>query len=123
MVPTYYETADPIGCDDYSLYCGADQDSLRTTYCGNITNPENISDAKFERDEANARFPYRDSTNLSNEESSKRFGSAHSGSLNMAMCDGSVQGVNYDIDWEVYTCKGSRADGLQASGADFGNNN
>jgi prepilin-type processing-associated H-X9-DG protein len=40
-----------------------------------------------------------------------RFGSAHSGSLNMAMCDGSVQSVSYDIDWQIHRDLGNRQDG------------
>ena len=122
--PKYYEKGNLIGSDDYSLYCGADQDTLRTTYCGTYNRAnEHASSLSFVRDENNARFPIRDSSELNDEESSKRFGSAHSGSLNMALCDGSVQSVSYDIDWQVYNCKGDRADGMQASGADFGNNN
>ena len=122
--PKFYEKGNQIGSDDYSLYCGADQDSLRTTYCGTYQRTdEHASSTTFVRDENNARFPYRDSSDLNDEQSSKRFGSAHSGSLNMSLCDGSVQSVSYDIDWQVYTCKGDRADGMQASGADFGNNN
>jgi prepilin-type N-terminal cleavage/methylation domain-containing protein/prepilin-type processing-associated H-X9-DG protein len=40
-----------------------------------------------------------------------RFGSAHSGNFNMAMCDGSVQSVSYDIDWQVHRDLGNRQDG------------
>ena len=36
------------------------------------------------------------------------FGSAHTAGFNMAMCDGSVQFINYDIDMTVYLPMGSR---------------
>jgi prepilin-type N-terminal cleavage/methylation domain-containing protein/prepilin-type processing-associated H-X9-DG protein len=40
------------------------------------------------------------------------FGSAHSGSLNMAMCDGSVQGISYTIDLRVHFHLACRNDGV-----------
>ncbi|QDT68615.1 Type II secretion system protein G precursor [Planctomycetes bacterium MalM25] len=39
------------------------------------------------------------------------FGSAHSGGLNMAFCDGSVQLVSYDIDQLVHRWQANRLDG------------
>jgi prepilin-type processing-associated H-X9-DG protein len=39
------------------------------------------------------------------------FGSAHAGSMNMALCDGSVQTIDYDIDPLVWNGYGSREDG------------
>ncbi|MEX2167719.1 MAG: DUF1559 domain-containing protein [Pirellulales bacterium] len=39
------------------------------------------------------------------------FGSAHSGSLNMAFCDGSVRPVQYDIDMQVHRQQANRLDG------------
>ena len=44
------------------------------------------------------------------------FTSNHSGSgANVAMCDGSVQVINYQIDSAIFRLLGSRADGLPAS--------
>jgi prepilin-type N-terminal cleavage/methylation domain-containing protein len=42
---------------------------------------------------------------------SRRFGSSHSGIFFAAMCDGSVQGIEYDVDRKVYEAMGSRAGG------------
>jgi hypothetical protein len=42
------------------------------------------------------------------------FGSAHPHSLAMAMCDGSVRRISYDIDSHLYTSMGSIAGGESA---------
>jgi prepilin-type processing-associated H-X9-DG protein len=39
------------------------------------------------------------------------FGSAHAGSMNLALCDGSVQTIEYEIDQQVWGGYGSRNDG------------
>jgi prepilin-type N-terminal cleavage/methylation domain-containing protein len=43
------------------------------------------------------------------------FGSAHSGSFHMALCDGSVQGVSYDIDKDTHRYFAVRDDGQTAA--------
>ncbi|MGD9633249.1 MAG: DUF1559 domain-containing protein [Pirellulales bacterium] len=40
------------------------------------------------------------------------FGSAHSAGFNMAMCDGSVSLVTFDIDPEIHRARGHRYDGV-----------
>ena len=43
------------------------------------------------------------------------FGSAHSAAMNMAMCDGSVQSISYDIDRETHRYLANRMDGEAAT--------
>jgi prepilin-type N-terminal cleavage/methylation domain-containing protein/prepilin-type processing-associated H-X9-DG protein len=45
----------------------------------------------------------------------RRFGSAHAGSFHMAMCDGSVQSVAYEIDYQTHRALASRLDGGAAT--------
>jgi prepilin-type N-terminal cleavage/methylation domain-containing protein/prepilin-type processing-associated H-X9-DG protein len=47
----------------------------------------------------------------------RSFGGAHSGVFHMAMCDGSVQPVSYDIDTTIHRYFGHRSDGGLASPA------
>jgi prepilin-type N-terminal cleavage/methylation domain-containing protein/prepilin-type processing-associated H-X9-DG protein len=44
-----------------------------------------------------------------------KFGSAHSGGINMALCDGSVDFVSFDIDSNLHRLRGHRSDGLATS--------
>jgi prepilin-type processing-associated H-X9-DG protein len=41
-----------------------------------------------------------------------KFGSAHSGGFNMAMCDASVSFINFDIDPNLHRLQGNRSDGV-----------
>jgi prepilin-type processing-associated H-X9-DG protein len=47
------------------------------------------------------------------------FGSAHSGGLNMALCDGSVRIISYDIDALTHSRLGNRQDGYTVDAARF----
>ncbi|MDO4582939.1 MAG: DUF1559 domain-containing protein [Planctomycetia bacterium] len=105
---TYGNSTSQNGDDDYSLFCGADVDHLRTTYTGSY------SSSNVFQQSTSARLPTQDREGIETSGSHK-FGSCHAGSFGMAMCDGSVHRISYSIDAEVHHCKGSRADGQAAS--------
>jgi len=52
-----------------------------------------------------------DPTNSTASLERRAFGSAHNGGFNMAMCDGSVDLVSFDIDKDVHAWRGARNDG------------
>ena len=49
----------------------------------------------------------------------RRFGSAHPGGCNFALCDGSVRSISYQIDAEVHRRLGNRRDGLPIQSGSF----
>jgi prepilin-type N-terminal cleavage/methylation domain-containing protein/prepilin-type processing-associated H-X9-DG protein len=94
LLPKWYETGhgDPPDWkgndgDNSSMYQGYDKDNTR--WIGPV--------------------PEQDSNELGNH--AARFGSAHSGGMNLSFCDGSVQTISYDIDEDVWGSYGSRHDG------------
>jgi len=80
--------------DDQVWDTAADWDTIRFT--ASTTNP---LDANFQ--------PTQDTPGLGQ---GLAFGSAHSGGFYMAMCDGSVQFMNYSIDLKTHGCLGNRSD-------------
>jgi prepilin-type N-terminal cleavage/methylation domain-containing protein/prepilin-type processing-associated H-X9-DG protein len=87
--PTYGGGSD--GGDNNSMYQGYDLDTTRWI----------------------GRVPQQDSDRLPADHYND-FGSAHPGGLHMAMCDGSVQAISYDIDEDVWSSYGARDDGKVA---------
>jgi hypothetical protein len=86
--PDYYEGQTVITDfgDDQGAYSGYNADVNRTTH---LLYP-----------------PLQDTPGFTR---TFNFGSAHSSVFYMAMCDGSVRGVSYDIDRDVHKAHGSRA--------------
>ena len=52
-------------------------------------------------------------------ENTSRFGSAHAGGFNVALCDGSVPTLSYAIDLETYRRLGNRRDGKPIDASKF----
>jgi prepilin-type N-terminal cleavage/methylation domain-containing protein/prepilin-type processing-associated H-X9-DG protein len=89
----YYDGTGPY--DDSSWEAGADWDILR--WSGITTAPASTAYA-----------PQQDAPGV---DAGMTFGSAHAGTFNMAMCDGSVQGVSYNVDVLTHWRLGNRSDG------------
>ena len=92
------------GGDDWSMYSGHQDDIVRSV--GDPTN-------------APAMWPLPPMQDTSGVSDYSGFGSAHSGGLNMSLCDGSVRFVSYTIDPEVHRRLGNRDDGLPIDGKSF----
>lgn len=103
LSPDFYESdvanaSDPG--DDWNMYVGQQDDVVRTTHYQPAVS--------FESAPAQDRPGYNVRTHW-------RFGSAHPGGFHMAMCDGSVHSLSYDIDIEIHRRLGNRLDGEAVS--------
>jgi prepilin-type processing-associated H-X9-DG protein len=96
MNPSQYDNG-TSDLDDQNIFVGHDVDTLRYT-------------GKRDGNFSSALMPAQDSDSLADTLDAPRFGSAHSGTMNMAMCDGSVQSIAYDMDEAAYYRLGGRDD-------------
>jgi prepilin-type N-terminal cleavage/methylation domain-containing protein/prepilin-type processing-associated H-X9-DG protein len=102
VAPKYYDVsyAETGGWgDNQSVYTGFEWDNQRRAW-----NPLDNVNTKPDYQ------PRQDTLGL-NSPTQYAFGSAHSGGLNMAMCDGSVHFLSYDIDADTHRSLASRLDG------------
>ncbi len=86
--------------DNQDIYSGWEWDNHRVAWSPNGEFPL-VSDQEFYQ-------PRQDTPGFDNR---LAFGSAHAGGLNMAMCDGSVQTLSYDIDPLTHRWLANRFDG------------
>jgi prepilin-type processing-associated H-X9-DG protein len=61
------------------------------------------------------RSPRPDFVDNGGDPGDDRFGSSHTGGMNVALSDGSVRFLNFDLDLEIFKALGVRYDGLAAS--------
>jgi prepilin-type N-terminal cleavage/methylation domain-containing protein len=103
---TEYETA-TNGGDDQVALCGMDRDNLRWARgAHSITVPAAKS--------LDAKPPMPDSV-ADGKDYDGNFGGPHAGVVLMAMCDGSVHGISFDIDTTTHGRLGNRKDGEAVS--------
>jgi len=102
--------------DIHALYCGYDNDNVRY---GSYTIPTQLSQytvAIYPWDSTQiATAPHQDGVSVDY----MSFGSAHPNSCNMAMCDGSVRAISYNIDGNTYGFLCSRKDGQIIQGSQY----
>ena len=96
ICPDYYENGDDYG-DDSSLYEGLDVDTVRWGTAG------------FSASGISGLAPMQDRPGVMNYEI---FGSSHPNAWNVALCDGSVRSINYDIDLMTHQSLCNRKDGM-----------
>jgi prepilin-type N-terminal cleavage/methylation domain-containing protein len=108
--PDHYLTG-LISNDDQSMYAGHDQDMNGYTYRqtrANTPNPIPFIDNKLW-----AFTPERDRPGWDGDKF--RFGSAHTSGLYMAFCDGTVQWVDFNVEYQVFALMGGRDDAVVES--------
>jgi prepilin-type N-terminal cleavage/methylation domain-containing protein len=93
-------------------------DGDNETWCTGFNNDNFRATGRLKNNAIVEATPVPDSTptsELTDDDNAKtwlwRFGSAHSGGWQVAFCDGSVDTISYDIDWQVHRDLGNREDG------------
>ena len=96
----HYDHMANIPVDNNSMYQGYDWDTVRWSSGYVLPSGEMPG------------MPLRDSEGTASAAATtERFGSAHPGTLQVVLCDGSVQSRSYDIDPDVWERSGARNDG------------
>jgi hypothetical protein len=103
--PDHYLDGQDAG-DDWSIFTGGQDDILRG--CG---DPVDLSSGYYPLP------PGQDTPG--NGSAALFFGSAHEGSFNMSLCDGSVRSINYSIEFETFRRLCNRQDGLTIDAKTF----
>jgi len=100
-----YESNQPWRADDWGMYVGFQDDTVRSTfYDGRTPSHVPIGDA----DDAVKIYGL---PSLEDERAGELFGGAHPGGCIFSRCDGSADLVSFDIEPEVFRQMGHRADG------------
>ena len=98
-VPTAHHTTGEWLGDDWSLYAGFQDDTVRSTYYDG-RNPSHMP-----------RSDNDDLSSLGVQVQRELFGSAHPAGCFVAWCDGSVSLIAFDVEPETFRQMGDRADG------------
>ena len=106
-IPTSKYDAGDWGSDNEGVFCGTDQDNLRSGGQIRVAISNNLP---YLNDDS-PYLPKQDSR----DEGNVSFGSAHTGSWGMVMCDGSVHRLSYSIDGHIHIQLAARNDGIPTS--------
>lgn len=103
--------------DNQSMYAGYEWDNQRLAFNPNYASGrisyKNIYKVTLSSDDFRPSSDANPEENETNPgwKNSMAFGSAHPGSMNMSLCDGSVRSISYDIDDDAHRFYANRQDG------------